>query len=160
VSQETRDRLRAARQRMYAALKRRAASGVSAEEQRWVDLASARSEASEASEASHPHVGTSASASGSFFASNGATTRRDATEIFATETVAPPAGATNDDPSSSGGRARVAFEASEASEASSERPTTRFARQRATSRSGGPDAAVVSEDSALDTTLEEEDPYL
>jgi len=152
VSQETRDQLRAARQRMYAALKRRAASGVSAEEQRWMDLASARSEAG---------VGTSASASSSFFASNGAT-RRDATEIFATETVAPPAGATNGtNASSSGGRARDAFEASEASEASSERPTTRFARQRATSGSGGRnDAAVVSEDSALDTTLEEEDPYL
>ena len=116
-----------------------------------MDLASARSEAG---------VGTSASASSSFFASNGAT-RRDATEIFATEMVAPPVGATNGtDASSSGGRARDAFEASEASEASSERPTTRFARQRATSRSGGPDAAVVSEDSALDTTLEEEDPYL
>ena len=42
VSQETRDELRQARQRMYAALKRRSASGVSAEEQRWADFSARR----------------------------------------------------------------------------------------------------------------------
>ena len=150
VSQETRDQLRAARQRMYAALKRRAASGVSAEEQRWLDLRSARFASGESGESGESGVGTSARPR-SFFASNGGT--RAATTMVSDAIVAPPVRATNDDAATSGGRAR-AFEASE----TSSEARTRFAA-RASGRSAR-DAAVVSEDSTLDTTLEEEDPYL
>ena len=155
VSQETRDQLRAARQRMYAALKRRAASGVSAEEQRWLDLRSARFASGESGESGESGVGTSARPR-SFFASNGGT--RAATTMVSDAIVAPPVRATNDDAATSGGRAR-AFEASETSSEARTRFAARASSRSASGRSAR-DAAVVSEDSTLDTTLEEEDPYL
>ena len=72
--------------------------------------------------------------------------------------VAPPERATNDDAATSGGRAR-AFEASETSSEARTRFAARASGRRASGRSAR-GAAVVAEASTLDTTLEEEDPYL
>ena len=73
VSQETRDQLRAARAHVRRAPSRRAASGVSAEEQRWLDVGSARFASGESGESG---VGTSARPR-SFFASNEGDSRGD-----------------------------------------------------------------------------------
>ena len=137
VSQEARDQLRAARQRMYAALKRRAASGVSAEEQRWADILESRGDS------------TRATTSSSSAETRGGHPR---------DSVATSSRLTNDGASSSRFvRDDVAASASR----------TRALPASATRESAGGYffAAADAEDSALDTTIEDvsaldQDPYL
>jgi hypothetical protein len=141
VSQETRDALRAARQRMYAALKRRAASGVSAEEQRWADILESRGGTT-----GQTRLSSSAETRGGFFRDDTvATSSRSSTDGASSSR--------RDDLDASGSRTRLEASADD-----------RF--RSATSQSaGGFFAAADAEDSALDTTIEDvlaldQDPYL
>ena len=143
VSQETRDALRAARQRMYAALKRRAASGVSAEEQRWADILESRGGTT-----GQTRLSSSAETRGGFF--------RDDTVVTSSRSSNDGASSSRrDDLDASASRTRLEASADDRS------------------RSGTPSesadgfffAAADAEDSALDTTIEDvlaldQDPYL